>query len=452
MTAGVERQSPTLTQPTGTERTVTRKRGIPGLLLVALVPVGTVVQLLRQDGIPAYDTVWAEDGGLFLAGALSDPLGSIVDPYTGYLHVVPRLVALVVAAVPLEAAAFVFAAGSAAIVALLAAYVYVASQAVTPSRWVRAGLGAIMVLVPGAAYETANNATNLHWYFLYAAVWAIGHRSATRSQSLARTTVLVGAALSDPMAVFLVPLAVWAWRRDPPDVSRWPLMAFGVALAIQLAAVASALLFGAGTEIPTGEFVLVDATLLFGLRVGGTFLVGNAALNEVWNALGWAASYLSLALVVLLVIYASSRRGVRTGAILPALAVLPVVAFIVPLSLRGTSVIPALPGEVGFIELRWTVAPVMALEAILLLVLRPDPRLPRGMWRGVQAVVLGGLLLQVAANYRVTNYRSDGPSWSDEVAAAREACSEGALGVRLGLSPRLPPGGFQLQLPCEELA
>jgi hypothetical protein len=37
---------------------------------------------------------WAEDGKIFLQQALTDPYGSILTPYAGYLHIVPRLVTL----------------------------------------------------------------------------------------------------------------------------------------------------------------------------------------------------------------------------------------------------------------------------------------------------------------------------------------------------------------------
>ena len=42
----------------------------------------------------AHPTLWAEDGPIFLAAAYRNPLHPFIEPYSGYLHTVPRLVAL----------------------------------------------------------------------------------------------------------------------------------------------------------------------------------------------------------------------------------------------------------------------------------------------------------------------------------------------------------------------
>jgi len=51
-------------------------------------------QLLRTPGVPAWNSLSAEDGGIFYTDALNDPLVTTVGrAYEGYLHVVPRLLA-----------------------------------------------------------------------------------------------------------------------------------------------------------------------------------------------------------------------------------------------------------------------------------------------------------------------------------------------------------------------
>src|SRR6266516_3366799 len=67
-------------------------------ILTGLVAVlaGTVIVVLRQPGAGALDTVWAEDGTVFLADAVNrSPLDALATSYAGYYHLLPRLLAQV---------------------------------------------------------------------------------------------------------------------------------------------------------------------------------------------------------------------------------------------------------------------------------------------------------------------------------------------------------------------
>src|ERR671918_639781 len=84
------------------------------------VGLATALLLVRQAGAPAVDTMWAEDGEVFLSGALRrGVLVPLVSPYAGYLNAVPRLAAGLVSIAPLGLAAVLFATGSAAVVGCL---------------------------------------------------------------------------------------------------------------------------------------------------------------------------------------------------------------------------------------------------------------------------------------------------------------------------------------------
>jgi hypothetical protein len=415
------------------------------------VGAGATMSLFRQAGTPSYDTIWAEDGGVFLQGAVLDPVGSIADRYTGYMHFVPRVVALVAATLPLEHAAEVFAVGSAVMVALLGAYVYVASAGILRTRWARLALGALVMLAPGAAYETANNATNLRWYLLFASFWALVFRPPSMGWSVVRGMLLVATALSDPLAVLLVPMAVWAWRREG-TAARWPVVAFAGALLVQGAIVVASLVRGVDTPLRVGGFELLDAIGLFGLRVGGAFAVGNAAIRPSFEAIGWAFAAVGWAFVLLVCAYAWSRRDLPGRALVPLMFGLAALLFAVPLLLRGTSELLPHDGRVTLLGLRWTVTPILLLQAVLLMALeRRDPRAHPAVWRGLQAVVMVGLAVQILANYRVTNPRSEGPSWDAQVAAAERRCTSDPLDrTTLLISPQVRRGVWGVTLPCSE--
>src|SRR4029453_15454368 len=94
----------------------------------AIVAAATGVSLLRQPGAGALNTVWAEDGEVFLSAAANASwVGSIRIRYAGYFHLGPRVLAELATLPPPSAAAATLAILAALCTALLAVLVYVAS-------------------------------------------------------------------------------------------------------------------------------------------------------------------------------------------------------------------------------------------------------------------------------------------------------------------------------------
>jgi hypothetical protein len=90
------------------------------LVVVAAVVIGTFAQVIRLPGDAAYNTIWAEDGSVFLNQAINQGvLHAFTIPYAGYLHLVPRVLATVAALLPLQWAAAILGVGSALVVSLL---------------------------------------------------------------------------------------------------------------------------------------------------------------------------------------------------------------------------------------------------------------------------------------------------------------------------------------------
>src|SRR5260370_16585390 len=107
------------------------RRAVYVAIQVAAVCVGTVVLLLRLAGVPAWDSVYAEDRGVYLVDALAHPWHLFV-PYGGYEEFVPRLVGQLVSYLPLTDVAVPFALAGAGIAALCALFIYHAMD-----RWIR---------------------------------------------------------------------------------------------------------------------------------------------------------------------------------------------------------------------------------------------------------------------------------------------------------------------------
>jgi hypothetical protein len=175
------------------------------LVQVAVVALGVLVMLARIGGRPVWDSVWAEDPGVYLPGALAHPW-HLLQSYAGYLQLVPRLIGQVAALLPIRHASVAFAVGGALVASACALFAYHASSGHVSSRWLRALLGLSVVLLPVAQLEIADNGVNTIWYLLYALFWAALWRPRTRTGAAVSAVVAFAAASSSSLALLFVPL------------------------------------------------------------------------------------------------------------------------------------------------------------------------------------------------------------------------------------------------------
>ncbi|ROP64340.1 hypothetical protein [Curtobacterium sp. PhB115] len=193
-----------------------RARGAAGVPLgvVLLGVLATALAWTRLGPVPR-STVWAEDGGVFLRERIAlGPLDTLLHPYAGYVHLVPRLVVDLGYALPVTRYAQVLSATSCLLVGLVAALVFVLSRGVVRSWPLRVVLAAAPVVLPLAPYEISGNAANLHWYALVLVPWAFAHRSRTWRGAVGLAVVVACAVLTEPLTVLFLPLLLLGWRHD----------------------------------------------------------------------------------------------------------------------------------------------------------------------------------------------------------------------------------------------
>jgi len=395
------------------------------LLAAGAVAVGSAASLARQPGTGALDTVWAEDGQIFLAGAVGRSLPrALATPYAGYLHTGPRLIAEAAALVPAQRAALVLSGAAAVVTALLALLVYAAAAGHLPPP-TRVVAAAMVVAVPLAQGDLPNSVANLHWPALYALFWVLLWTPATLAGRVVAvgTTVLV--ALSDVLVVALLPLAVarLVVRRD-----RYRAL-LAAALCGGLAVQAVGLLAGtAGRETVADPVRAGTGYLLRAVpsAVMGSRWLGTDPRSVRWLALA-ALAWLAVAGAVLLAVRGVTRPDWRLAAVAAAGSV---ALYALPVTLSGVATD------------RYAAAPAMLAVVALLAVLSPG----RARWPAV--VLVTALAVVCAANLRVPNTRAEGPSWRQEVAVARSVCTTTpATTVRLPIAP----AGWHVRLPCRHL-
>lgn len=206
---------------------------VPPWVWVGIAAFG--ILFLRRPDVLTDAQFYAEDGPVFYLGALLEGGASLLHSYAGYIHLVPRLVALLEATVPVAWAptlanltAFLIAAGLAA---------YIASdrlRAILRSRALRAVAGLTFVLLP-ATHEVFGTMTNVQWLLgVYLMLSVAQTDPASRLQAFADRSALAVASLTGPMSIAIAPLhlARLALRRD--RVSAWQAAAVALPAAAQL--------------------------------------------------------------------------------------------------------------------------------------------------------------------------------------------------------------------------
>jgi hypothetical protein len=175
------------------------------------------VALVRQAGVPAMQTLWAEDGLIFYSQALAHSFWrTLITAYNGYDQLVPRLVIQLAKLAPVADVSAVVALCGAGGLAALGCLVFHMSRGHIASPALRGLLVAAMVALPLANVEMLDNLVNLPWWLFFAAFWALLWRPETTAGRVTAGLICCLAAASEPLVGVFVALAafrVWALPR-----------------------------------------------------------------------------------------------------------------------------------------------------------------------------------------------------------------------------------------------
>jgi hypothetical protein len=172
---------------------------------VAAVAVATAVMLLRIPGLPSWDTIYAEDYFEFLTQAIAKPWNIFIG-YNSDWQFLPRVIAQVVARLPITDASRAFAVAGALVAACCALLIYHASSGHIRSAWLRALLAASLVLLPAAPMEIIDSGVNSVWYMLPALFWVLLWRPRTRTAMVVVALFAFAAAASSSLGFLFAPL------------------------------------------------------------------------------------------------------------------------------------------------------------------------------------------------------------------------------------------------------
>lgn len=412
-------------------------------LALGLLAIAVVVQLARIGWTGSLDALWAEDGPIYLAGAIENGfLDAITTEYAGYLVLVPRLIGEVGAAFPLRDAPAAMAIASAVFVALSGLAVWYAAAGHIVSPLLRGALATLTVLTAVGGTETIVSTANVPWFMLVASFWLLLWRPRSNWSAALGGAFIAATALSTPGTIFFLPLALLRAfairdRRDLTIVGAY----FGANL-VQLYAIARSTYDGVD-PVWTGDIwsVLLQRVAdgaVFGLRLGG----------ELWALLGWPF----LILLTIALLAGLSLAAWRAGPSLRYLAALTipiaVLTFVVSIYQRAVAEPMLWHGGDWIADAgRYALVPVMLVVSLIFALV------DRG-WRGrnwgerpwlgiaMVAVILASALVSLPAR----NVLGRGtPPWSASMDEAERTCSA-APGSAVVFD--ISPPGFAFQLPC----
>lgn len=419
----------------------------PGLLLLLLGAGCAVIAWLRLPEI-ARDTFWAEDGRTFVSAAAIGGPAVIVQPYAGYLHTVPRLVAALVVLFPVGSWALATTAAACAIAGGLAVVVFVCARDLVPWLPARVAVAALTVLAPLAPREVLGNLANLHSLFLWALFWIVLSRPRRLRTAVALSIVGFFGAMTEIQAVFLTPLLLLHRRDRLVWVARAGLVAGILVQVVVTLGWPRAHNTNPGVDpLSLGYGFLINAVM--------PLAVPQAQLGAVLAASGPLVGLTVLAVLLVAAVYAGVR-GSRAQRLL-VVAALSGAALIfaagVEANPNGFYDYAALaPGRLRDAWLtRYGVIPSMLLALVPLVAVsialarrREHPEL---RWTAGAVAALSLVLVLAQAGPQWTR-RSDGPAWTPQLATAGVQCRRDDELAFVNLRETI---GWKVTVPCRYL-
>jgi hypothetical protein len=423
--------------------------------MAAIVALLTALLMVRRPSDPpVWDSLWTEDGKIFLTQALSQSfVDTLATSYYGYLHTVPRFITFVATWFPVEDAPLVMSLLTTLVVAVLCVYVFEASGAWIASPILRALLALAVAFAPVTARELSGTVGNLHWFLIYAAFWAVVCPWRTRGWLAVSTVVVLAAVLSDPLTAVLLPIGL-ALALAARERRAWVLPgAIVIGVLVQLG------LRDEGTTFFGGEqWNLLPR--IFAERVTSSVLAGDRYLEDLFGGrTGSPFAWASLTVVAVAIGAALWRLRGRRLWLVAGATMLSVAYFLLPVFSRGTQqLFPSHPWLLA--STRYIYLPVLFL--LTALVLAADRRTRETRRPGVRELVVGVLLVGTMATSYAAPPRTEGsPSWDGQVAQARAACAQKrqvglvTLYRNRGLIAVLtisPPAHWRAVIACSRLA
>jgi len=215
---------------------------------------------------------WAEDGAIFFQQNLILGLPALLEPYAGYLHVIPRLISYFSGFFPVSFAPALY--NFSALVLTLFVINYLFSPRIQlPFKPL---LAIAIVLVPTDG-EILMNITNIQWFLLLILIlFIIQDKPNTRNQLLLDTIIITLIGLSGPFIVLFLPLFIFRFIY----ICRSYYSVYLLSIALLLALIQGYFLWQTTVELPAfsedyDKYGLEILVPILAIRLSGCLFFGD---------------------------------------------------------------------------------------------------------------------------------------------------------------------------------
>lgn len=419
-----------------------RVSGWEGVVLaLGFLVLAAALQFLRAGPTASAKALFAEDGPVYLGGALTHGFfDSLFTPYAEYLVVLPRLLGELATIPPLRYAPETMNAEAVLLVGISGLAVWVASGGLVRSSYLRALLVALVLVPPAGGLEAVVSATNVAWYTSFAVFWLLLWRPAADWSAGLGALLILATGLSSPTIFFFVPLVILRAiairdRRDALLVG-----AFALALAIQLPVTAL------GSEQVSEPRWTGNIFTVFLQRVVDGSVLGLELGGEAWAAWGWPFLIaISLAVAAVLVVLATRATSGRLFALLAVVTA--VVMFLASAYQRALGDVMVWPvGSFNTLGGRYAIIPALLVASAAIVLADSRLRGPRpSRW---PAIALGLVLAVAIATSFGGNAHREMPSWAQSVREGEGTCRSNKVTEATFF---ITPEGWSMTIPCDRL-
>ena len=381
----------------------------------------------------------------------------LLEPYDGYLHLIPRLaVAVLVPVAGVEHYAAAVTMASCLLLGVVCVLTYYCTAALSTVPWIRLCWASIPLLVAPGALETMGNLANLHWYLLWLVPLLLVREPRSLAGGILLLTATLATTLTEIQALLFIPLVLY---RLGNRALWWTKGGLLLGLAFQLAALA---LFPRVREGMGEDWNLLSVFYGWVLNSAGAVAYGSSS-GISSHILDFGSIPIILSAVpyvaALVVVYTRADRLPRLMAgtwFLGSAAVWAAAVIINPVAYFDYAAYTA-QDWTGFFLSRYSTLPSMYLLALVPLMASTlvsqrhlDDR-SRARPRTAAMVVAGIFLtLQLVYYFPVDAARSDGPEWASGVEEARRECSEQPRPEEVKVP--VAPLGWAAAIPCDRLS
>jgi len=426
-------------EPIGSLRPPSRAMAVA---VVAAALFVLLAALVRQTGVPKVNTVWAEDGTVFLDCAYQrTALECVAMPYQGYLHLVPRLGAELAAFVPPEQASLVLALVAALTAAGAGALTARAVGSATGSPLAGVIAGAGLGLVWQAGREVLGNLANVHWVLLTAALVVLACAWIGLSLDRYDAGLVAIAGFSSALAPILVILAI------PSVVLGRP----GARLVLVLAVTVGLAQLAAELGTPREASGLIPLGLSNVMTAFGDIVIGDGFFGNLRTPPGWTvpAAIVVVTLLTAIGSRADWRIAARGIAVVAALVALGLVTF-------GASIVlnRAANPRYAYVPTAISIAALAVGSGLAARALATNGQVGT-IRRRLAMLLVPSVALFLAfgfgRSFRLEARASNGPDVPQELNAAAVQCVAATESISIPISPRPASSDWTLTVPCGRL-